>query len=212
MWMFKANILKSLEKNKKSTMETLQDAIEASNLQSREILVDAITPQTADFMDNLIRFWNLVDDETMKSYSEREPIKVYVNSLGGNLAAAFTMMDSIRISRTPVYTINTGCAYKEAFFVYIMGHKRYAYPMSSFVFHRDAKQFDDTATESSFYNYSSFCDAQLEEIKRTILDKTKITETQYDKHCKNDWWFNSDEALKNHICNEVVRDHIFKRK
>lgn len=207
--LFKNVISKSIKKNKK--IQTLKDLNAYSKIYSREILIDTITPQIADEVDSLIRFWNAIDDEDEVLFSEREPIKIYIDSYGGNINAALTIMDSIKISRTPIYTINIGTVYKESFFIYLVGHRRYTYQMASFMFHKDTKQFDENETESNFFNYTSLCQKQEEELKRLLLDKTKITENQYEKHCKNDWWFSADDAHKLSICNEVLRNHAYNK-
>lgn len=179
---------------------------------SREILIDNITPAIADEIDHLIRIWNEMDDEKEILFAERKPIKIYIDSYGGNMPAALTIMDSINMSRTPIYTINIGCVYKESFWVYLMGHKRYCYPDATFMYHKNIPPFDEQeqSQESTFYNYTSFWNKQEEELKRILIDKTKITETQYEKHSKNDWWFVSDDALKLRICNDISRSHSFK--
>ena len=142
------------------------------------------------------------------SLSEREPIKLYINSIGGGLDAAITIMNSIQISKTPVYTFNIGSVYKESFLVYIAGHKRYTYPNSTFMF-TDAifQKPVEEDNESTFYSKNMILTSIQNTMKTFLIDKTSITEAQYDKHCKNEWWFNTEDAFKIHICNEISRSH-----
>lgn len=122
--------------------------------------------------------------------------------------AAITIMNSIQISKTPVYTFNIGSVHKESFLVYIAGHKRYAYTNSTFMFTDTIFQKPvEEENESTFYSKNMILTSIQNTMKTSLIDKTGITEAQYDKHCKNEWWFNTDDAFKLHICNEVSRSH-----
>ena len=121
------------------------------------------------------------------SLSEREPIKIYINSLGGSLDAAITIMNSISISKTPVYTFNTGCVYKESFLVYLAGHKRYSYPDATFMYSDSIfLKLVEEENESTFYSKNALLTKIYNNIKLFIIDRINITEAQYNKHCKND--------------------------
>ena len=99
---------------------------------NRELYLDDVNRDTADAFNTFIRIWNKLDAESHIPIDEREPIKIYINSDGGELAAAFSIIDTIKMSKTPVWTINTGCAYSCGLEIFIVGHYRIAYPFSSF--------------------------------------------------------------------------------
>lgn len=197
---------------KKKYIENLNSFDEISkylNLHNREIRLENLTPQTANNIDTLIRFWNIEDEELKKTFPEREPIKIYINSLGGSLDAALTIIDSISISRTPVYTFNIGVVEKESFLVYLAGNKRLAYTNSIFMYSDTIliKEINNL-NDSSFYNIENMWEKIGTSIRAFFLDRVNITESQYDKHNKKDWWFSSEDALKLHICNEISRKHF----
>lgn len=189
------------KKNLKNQIMNFTDYVDLSSNMSREIYLSTITPQTAEYIDKIIRLWNSVDEGELTEWAKRPPIKLYINSMGGDFNSMLTIMDAIKLSKTPVYTINTGIAYKEAFYVFIAGHQRYAYPKSSFAYERDLKHIleDDSAD-----NYNPLYSKLLLEVKDVILEKTKITENEYNKHLKGVWWINAEEAQKLRICNEVM--------
>lgn len=182
--------------------DKFEDILNLSKDLSREIYISNITPQVADSIDQTIRFWNIMDEENSVELSRRMPIKIYINSYGGSLPSAFTIIDTIKISKTPVYTINTGCAYKEAFYIFLAGHQRFTYPRASFLIQRDIKQFD--LAEGDVSNYNIFCEEQSNELRDMVLDKTKITEAEYQKR-KSGWWITAEKAYELKICNEVLR-------
>ena len=204
MWL---SFLKRMNKNKQY-ITSLEDIPKYMKVSNRELQLDTLTPQIAESIDAYIRFWNLADDELGTSLSEREPIKLYINSIGGSLDAAITIANSIQISKTPVYTFNIGSVHKESFLVYLAGHKRFAYPNSTFMFTDNIFQKPvEEDNESTFYSKNMLLTAIQAIAKTYLIDKTGITEAQYDKHCKNEWWFFTNDAFKLHICNEISRNH-----
>ena len=117
-------------------------------------------------------------------------------------------MDSIQISKTPVYTFNIGSVHKESFLIYIAGHRRYSYNNSTFMYTDTIFQRPiEKENESTFYNKNSLLIYMQNTIKTFLIERLSITEAQYDKHNKNEWWFSSDDAFKLHICNEISRNH-----
>lgn len=207
--MYKTDIINFFKKRKlMKQVKTFTDFIDLSANLNREIYISTITPQVAEMVDKTIRMWNYVDDTETVEYSKRYPIKIYMNSLGGDFNAMLTIMDSIKMSKTPVHTINTGVVQKEAFFIYSMGHQRYAYPRATFLYERDLKHLDET--DEQVDKYATFYQRQLTEIKDLIIEKTKITENEYNKHLKGVWWMTSEDAYKLRVCTEILYTTVLK--
>lgn len=201
--MYKINIIgffkrKQLEKQ----MRCFTDLVDLRTDLNREIYISTITPEVAEKVDKIIRMWNYIDEDEMVEYSKRHPIKIYMNSLGGDFNSMLTIMDAIKLSKTPVHTINTGVVQREAFFIYSMGHQRYAYPRSTFLYERDLKHLSDTSEQVD--KYVIFYQRQLLDIKNLIIEKTKITENEYNKHLKGVWWMTADDAYKLRVCNDIL--------
>lgn len=201
--MYKMNIINFFKRRKFiKQIQNFTDFVNISADLNREIYLSTITPQTAETIDKIIRMWNYIDDIESTEYAKRPPIKLYINSLGGDFTSMFLIMDAIKLSKTPVHTINTGTTQKEALFIYIMGHQRFAYPRATFLYERDLKHLDETDEQAD--KYISFYQRQLNEIKDLVIEKTKITENEYNKHLKNIWWMSADDANKLRICNEIL--------
>ena len=180
-----------------------------SNQLSREITItDVIDEEIGDAVESIIRFWNKVDDENHVSRANREPIKIYINTPGGSLHATLTMVDAIKMSETPVYTINTGTAFSGGFFIFISGHMRYSYPHATFLFHEGSTGGGGPQDAGKFRNYASFYDKMLEQLEVLTLENTNITKEVYDKHKLDDWWIFADEALELGICDEIIDNFI----
>lgn len=199
-------ILQLLEENKKE-VKNFADVLNLSNNLDRHLNVGHIDDETGDIVEDIIRFWNKVDNDAGVPIEERQPIKIYINSEGGSLWATFTIMDAIKLSKTPVYTINVGIAYSGGFFTFICGHKRFAYPHSSFLFHEGNMTLGNMDA-NKFRNTADFYDKQLALIEKVVLERTNIAQENYNKHKKDDWWILAEEALELGICDEIIKDFI----
>ena len=172
----------------------------------RTVYVGDIIPGIGKDVDEQIRFWNTYDEEKGIPVEEREPIKIYIDSCGGSLVESFTIIDSITLSKTPVWTICTGAAYSGGFFIFISGHKRIAYPLSSLLYHEGSTGTSGDA--GKFRNYAAFYEKQMKQLKNVVLKHTDIDEDTYEKHIKDDWWFTAEEALEYGICDEIAKELI----
>lgn len=196
------NYFKKKTLNKRISPLTFSEYVDYSSQLAREIYLTSITPQSAENIDKIIKMWNEIDDESEMETLKRPPIKIYINSTGGSFEAMLLIMDIIKMSRTPVYTINMGIVQNEAFYVYIAGHMRYTYQKATFLYQYDLKSL--MGEDPSNNNYISLYEKQLLELKEILIEKTKVTETEYNKHMKNKWWLTADEAQRLRISNEVI--------
>ena len=178
------DVLSSLVENVQEDAKSFEDILNLDNSLDRHLYVADIESGIGSTIDSMIRFWNRRDEEEGLNIEERKPIKIYIDSCGGSLTDAFTIIDSIRMSKTPVITIATGCAYSAGFFIFISGHKRIAYPHASFLYHEGSATNGGTA--SQFRNFADFYDIQLTQLKQIVLDYTDIDEDEYNKHKKDD--------------------------
>lgn len=183
------------------------DITDLSNALNRQLNVGEIDGNVGDAIDSYIRFFNRQDEQDGIPVEERVPIKIYIDSPGGDLIATFTMINSIRMSKTPVWTINIGAAYSGGFFTFIAGHKRFAYPLSSFLFHEGSTGTSGDA--GKFRNFADFYKKELDNLKKVVLEYTDITEEDYEKHINDDWWFTAEEALEYGICDEITKELIY---
>lgn len=183
------------------------DIIDLSNGLNRNIVLTDIDASIGDSVNSYIQFFNRIDQEKKIDVNKRTPIKIYIDSNGGSLTACFTIIDAITMSKTPVWTINIGKAYSAGFFIFITGHKRFAYPNSSFLFHEGSTGIYQDANK--FKNYADFYKQQLEQLRAITLEHTQIEPEEYDKHVKDDWWFDVNEALKYGVTDKISYKLIY---
>lgn len=203
-----SKIIEYMKDNPKEIIKSFPEAVEYASSINRHIYLGDIDEEVGGIVDNLIRFWNKEDEDNDIAIEEREPIKIFINSGGGDLFATFTMVNSIAMSKTPVWTINTGAAYSGGFLTFIAGHKRFAYPYSSFLLH-EGSLTGMSGDAGKFRNFAAFYEKSLQILRRIVIDYTDISQEEYNAHKLEDWWFTAEEAKEYGIFDEYATKHIF---
>lgn len=185
---------------------TIQDVYDVFNFSNRTILLgDIKSNSTGTNVYQNILLWNSFDKKIPKA--KREPIKIYIDSWGGSLIDGFSVIDAIKASKTPVYTIVTGAAYSCGLMIAMAGHKRFAYPRSSFLMH-EGSIGSEIQDAHKFKKYAEFYNTQLDQMKNFIIEHSKITAEEYDKLSKDDNWFTAEQALEKGFIDEITKELI----
>ena len=200
------DLFTAMGKNVKDDIKDFDDFLNLHNAVTRSIFIGDINEGVGDCVDAYIRFWNYQDEKNNIPVEERKPIKIYINSPGGYLLDALTIIDSIKLSKTPIIGICTGTAYSGGFFILISCHQRIAYPHASFLFHEGSTSNGGTA--SQFENYTAFYKKQLNQLKDVVLNCTNITEEEYEKIRKDDIWYDAQEALEKNIIDKIAEEYV----
>lgn len=137
-----------------------------------------------------------------KSIEERNPIKVFIDSPGGDVQALWTTIKTIEISKTPIWTINYCTAYSAACDLLIAGHKRFALPGTNFLLHNGScgfsGQVDVVASTKKYF------DSLSKKLIDSLLSKTKIDPKIYKKKAVTDWYFDENEAFNLGVIDEII--------
>ena len=200
------DLTNALGSNVKEDIKNFDDLVNLDGALNREIYLNDIDVGAGQTIDGYIRFWNHYDDSHDIPIEERVPIRLYIDSAGGSLTDTFTIIDAIALSKTPVYTICIGTAYSGGFFCFIAGHKRFAYPSASFLYHEGSTS--QGADAGKFRNYAEFYQKQLNQLKDITLKYTDISSEEYDSHIKDDWWLTSNEMIKIGACDQILEEYI----
>jgi len=200
------DLIGNMKENIKDDMKSFEDLVNLDGSLKRELYLFEISSGTGSTMDGYIRFWNEYDESHNIPVEQRIPIKIYIDSCGGSLTDTFTIIDAIKLSKTPVWTINIGCAYSGGFFTFISGHKRIAYPHSSFLFHEGST--GTSGTSSQFENYTAFYKRQLNQIKEIVLENTNMTEEEYQEIKKDDIWYDVKDGIEKGFVDKVAEGLI----
>lgn len=182
---------------------SLDDIFYYRDLQQRKIYFnDQINSITVDEPIRRILQFNKEDENKGIAPEDRKPILIYLTSVGGSIADGFALIDIIRTSKTPVYTINIGYQYSMGFLIGLAGHKRFAFKNSQFLLH-DGYTASGDSTMKAFDNYE-FQKRVESRIKEYILGSTSITEETYNDNLRVEWYMFADDAKENGVIDFIV--------
>lgn len=137
-----------------------------------------------------------------KSIEERIPIKVFIDSPGGDVCALWTTIKAIEISKTPVYTINYCTAYSAAADLLASGHKRFALPGTSVMVHSGSCMFGGTMEQAE--NMKKHFDKLGKKVTDYFLAHTKIDPKTFKKKAPGDWYMDEEDALQNGVIDKII--------
>ena len=195
------------EVDKVNNLDELSEYSDASN-RNLYIMGD-INADTGVAVENMIRFYNQADKQFNITKEDRNPIKIWINSYGGDLQAALTTCDAIHLSETPIYTINQGQAASAAALIFLAGHKRIAFPKSYLMIHEGSigvSQID----AHKFQAMSDFYKVQRTLLKKIIMECTGMSEEDYTSHAKDDWWMDVNDAMKYNMIDMVMDKNFYQ--
>lgn len=135
---------------------------------------------------------------------ERKPIKIFINSPGGDLDSTLAFIGLMNISKTPIWTIDACWAYSAAGLILMAGHKRYALPNTECLIHSGSGQiggsYEQTTEQMKNYKYL------VDKMREFILSRTKIDQKLFKKNSQKDWYIYTDDMLDLGIVDEIISD------
>ena len=135
---------------------------------------------------------------------ERKPIKIFIDSRGGDVVFMHSIINVIEISKTPVWTINYCTAYSAASEILASGHKRFAFPGSHVMMHLGSCAYSgDVANVESTKKYF---DGLSKKTIDHLLKRTKIDPKKFRKKTSTDWFFDENEALEYGVVDKIITD------
>jgi len=163
-----------------------------------------------DIDDSLVDFsliiikWNKEDKG--KPVEERTPIKILINSNGGELTAVLNFINVLQLSKTPVYTIGFGKTYSSGGLILLAGSKghRYVFQDTTALIHAGSTGAMGN-TDKVLDNFE-FTQRQEKRVKDFIVANTNITDKIYTKNYRKDWWLMSEEIISLGLADKVITD------
>lgn len=181
----------------------VQSTIEQIDFVNRQLFISSeITEETAINIVTMINNYNTIDEVNQVCKEKRLPIKIYINTVGGDLYAALSIVDAIQLSKTPVFTIVIGTAFSSGCFISMVGHKRFCYPNASFMFHEGCCIWEGDAHK--FHSHEQHYQNLLKRVKKIVIDNSNIDEEYYNAIRKDDNWWDPQKALKLQIVDKIM--------
>jgi ATP-dependent Clp protease protease subunit len=170
------------------------------------VFSDGVNPQTCGncihFLTSIIEKDN-EQDKTVKNF-QRKPIKIIINSPGGEVPTMWGLIDLIESSKTPIYTYCLGEAASAAGLIFMAGHKRYIGKHSQIMIHTLSHS---VSGKIEILNRVVERDNKLQkELEQFILSKTKITSALLNQVSKEmrDWFLDAEEAITLGVADKII--------
>lgn len=150
---------------------------------------------------------NFDDNEKENEYKdwERKPIRLFINSFGGSVYDGLALVDVIKRSKTPVYTICIGSCMSMGFWIWLAGQKRIIGETATLMFH-------DMTTW--VWDKSETLKQELQEVLRLqkiiiteITNKSLIEESTLQDYIirKAEWYISPSEAIELKLADEYYK-------
>lgn len=164
-------------------------------------LDEEVTPFLLELVKYIVR-WNAED--TCTPVEKRKPIRIFFFSPGGDLDINYALIDTIKMSKTPIIGINIGQCASAAAYIFLSCHKRYMLPHAYFILHQGSGTLSGTFEQicAQMEDYQK----QVEELASFVLDHTTYTEEAVAEKIVGEWYIRKDEALENGVVHDIVTD------
>jgi len=139
-----------------------------------------------------------------------EPIRIFIDSPGGDADAGYAIFDMIRFVKPPVWTIGMGLVASAAAIIQLASPKerRIGLPNSHYLIHQPLSGIRGVATDIEIH--AKELDKLRAKINQLIAEETGVSAEQVEKDTDRDYWMNAEEAVKYGLISRVVtnRDEL----
>ena len=158
---------------------------------------------TLELVKTIMRI-NHEDTKYKIPIEERVPIRIFIDTNGGNTQVMRSLISAIKLSKTPVYTIVYCAAMSAGAYILAAGHKRFAFPSSIILVHSGGVGYQGTVEQVE--SAKKFLD-RLDKIDNdNFLASTTVTAKDLKRKGAVDWYMTAEEALSNGIVDRIIED------
>jgi ATP-dependent Clp protease protease subunit len=178
------------------------DPLVSKMLKTRTILLSGEINK--DLSEKTIRQLLLLED------MGNDPVKIFIDSPGGDAYAGYAIFDMIRFVKPPVWTIGMGLVASAAAIILLASprERRVGLPNSQYLIHQPLSGIRGVATEIEIH--ARELDKLKERINRLISGETGAAFEQVEKDTDRDYWMNAEEARSYGLLSRVLtrRDEL----
>jgi len=133
-----------------------------------------------------------------------DPIRIFIDSPGGDADAGYAIFDMIRFIKPEVWTIGMGLVASAAAIIQLASPKerRVGLPNSHYLIHQPLSGIRGVATDIEIH--AKELEKLREKINRLIADETGNPYEQVEKDTDRDYWMNSAQAVNYGLISRVI--------
>ena len=146
----------------------------------------------------------LIKDLVVLEAESDEPVRVFINSPGGDVDAGFAIYDMVRFVSCPVTMIGMGLVASAAALVLLAvpAERRVGLPNSSYLIHQPLSEMRGNATEIEIH--AQQLEKMKDKLNRIISDATGVSLDKVTLDTDRDHWLDASEALSYGLISKIV--------
>ncbi len=171
--------------------------------------------EKAEVESRIVHLSGSVDDESayevclsmlLLDEISHEPIKLFINSPGGEVNSGFSIFDCIRFLHSPVYILGAGLIASAAALIYaaVPKEQRISLPHSRYLLHQPLSGMRGVVTDLEIYS------KEIDDVKaliNTILsDASGKPVEQVEKDTDRDFWLTAQAAYDYGLVGSIVQN------
>ena len=135
-----------------------------------------------------------------------EPVKVFIDSPGGDADAGFAIFDMLRFIKPDVYTIGMGLVASAASIILLASpnERRLSLPNAHYLIHQPLSGMRGVASDIEIH--ARELEKLRVKINNLISDETGQPLEKVEKDTDRDFWMNADEAIDYGLISKVVKN------
>ena len=180
------------EKDKTSVLDPLAGRM----LKTRTVLLSGEINK--ELAEKTIRQLLLLED------MNDDPIRVFIDSPGGDADAGYAIFDMIRFIKPKVWTIGMGLVASAAAIIQLASprDRRVGLPNSHYLIHQPLSGIRGVATDIEIH--AKELEKLREKINRLIAEETGNSVNQVEKDTDRDYWMTATEAVNYGLISRVI--------
>lgn len=133
-----------------------------------------------------------------------EPIKVFIDSPGGDADAGFAILDMMRFVRPPIKMIGMGLVASAGAIVLLAAPRehRFALPNSRYLIHQPMAGFRGVGTEIEIH--AKEIDLMRRKMNELISQETGKPVAEVEQDTDRDYWMGAEEALAYGLVGSII--------
>ena len=133
---------------------------------------------------------------------KRKPIILLINSNGGLLDITESIVSTITMSTTPVWTVNMENALSGGCLIFLAGERRFTTSNSYCMCHAGSGGISGNYSETK--EQSKVWDDQIKKMGEYIVSRTNIDTKTYNKYKNKDWYVNAEQQIEFEFATELL--------
>lgn len=187
-----------LDENEEKKQAPEAPVVSEKMLKTRSLLLSGEINK--EMADKFIRELLVLENESS------DPIKVFINSPGGDVDAGFAIYDMLRFVSCPVTIVGMGLVASAAALVLLAvpADRRVGLPNSSYLIHQPLSQMRGNATDIEIHTL--WLETLKKKLNALIAEATGKSLDQVEKDTDRDHWLSAEEAKEYGLISKIIKE------